>query len=117
MDVVKKAKDICGDKVGQSIDFDTLSLVLQGHVLSRLNRDDVPPGLEPIMAYMLADYAKMMQANDTGSTEKITSIARGDTTIEYAIGATSPDGPLQSVLSKWSLDLSRWKKARGIRRA
>lgn len=120
MDVVEKAKLMLGDKA-QGVDVDLLYLVLKGHVLSCLNRDDIPTGLEPIMAYMLTDYAQAV-ISTSGSASvgsgKITSIRRGDTTIEYdANGAADTGLPLQAVLSKWMPNLSRWAKARGIRRA
>ena len=116
MSVVDKASGMLGDKA-EGIDVATLYLVLEGHVLSVLNRDDIPKALEPIMAYMLVDYVKAIIASNTiaVSGSKVTSIKRGDTTIEYADSVAPSTVILQSVISKWMPNMARWAKARGIR--
>ena len=93
----------------------TISLVLDiliQKIKNFCNRDDIPADLELVIVEMLSEYNKALSSGgqDNQNTGEVKTITRGNTKIEYNVGANTKITSIDDLIAKYKKHLVRFKK-------
>ena len=93
----------------------TISLVLDiliQKIKNFCNRDDIPADLELVIVEMLSEYNKVLSSGgqDNQNTGEVKAITRGNTKIEYNVGANTKITSIDDLITKYKKHLVRFKK-------
>lgn len=118
MTILEKVKLLLNAK-GSSLD-ELLSFqieIVSDKVKNYCNREDIPTGLENIIAEMVVDNYKSSGSGDGGSGGNVTSIKRGDTQITYGANSfnmmTGAGGA--DFIKNYKPQLNRYRKVGTLR--
>lgn len=111
--IISKLKILLGKDALENESAISLVLdILIQRIKNFCNRDDIPADLELVIVEMLSEYNKALSSGDQDNqnTGEVKAITRGNTKIEYNVGANTKITSIDDLITKYKKHLVRFKK-------